>query len=241
MYREVDIADLSTFLDGFFTAALPHLALDAPIYLWHAHIQQPVILATFAKHGLLFHQVIVWVKPAGVFGHSYFQWRHEPAAFGWRQGHKPDHGQAQLDTVWECDWDGKARFSTFHPTSKPPKLFEIPMALHTKPGAIVLEGFSGSGSQIIAAQRMGRRCCAIELSPAFVDGTILRWQKATGKIAHLDGDDRTFDAIRAARQQKSAPKRAPKPLRRKVKGRTPATTKTGAAQRAPMAVPAIPA
>ncbi len=200
VYREIDIPDLGRFIDAFFTAVLPHLVTDAPIYIWHAHTQQPVLLATFAKHKILFHQVIIWVKPTGVFGHCYFQWRHEPAAFGWRQGHMPPHGQAQLDTVWECDWDGKARFSTFHPTSKPPKLFEIPMALHTKPGDIVLEGFSGSGSQIIAAERMGRRCRAIELSPTFVDGTILRWQKATGKVARLDGEGRSFDVIAVERR-----------------------------------------
>lgn len=204
LYREIDIADLSTFLDSFFAAVLPHLASNAPIYVWHAHVQQPAILATFEKHGLLFHQVIIWVKPTGVFGHSFFQWRHEPAAFGWRKGHKPDHGQAQLDTVWECDWDGKARFSTFHPTSKPPKLFEIPMALHTRPGDVVFEGFSGSGSQIIAAERLCRRCRAIELSPAFVDGTVLRWQKATGKEARLEEDGRTFAEVAAARALESA-------------------------------------
>jgi len=200
VYREIDIRDLGTFLDSFLAAALPHLLPDTPIYVWHAHVQQPVIAAIFEKHDILFHQVIVWVKPAGVFGHSYYQWRHEPAAFGWRRGNQPKHGHAQLDTVWEVDWDGKARHSTFHPTSKPPKLFEIPMALHTRPGDVVFEAFCGSGSQIIAAERLGRSCRALELSPTFVDGTILRWQKATGGTARLDGDGRTFNAIALLRR-----------------------------------------
>jgi DNA modification methylase len=66
------------------------------------------------------------------------------------------------------------------------------MEQHTKRGDLVLEPFSGSGSQIIAAERVGRRCAAIELQPLFVDGTIRRFEQATGKIAKLDGTGETF-------------------------------------------------
>lgn len=201
VYHETDIKDLGVFLDGILVACLPHIADDAAIYMWHAHMQQPVIAATFERHEILFHQVLVWTKPCPVFGHSYYQWGHEPCAFGWRKGHKPEHGSQQLSTVWTADWDGRARFTTFHPTSKPTRLFEIPMEQHTKPGDIVLEPFSGSGSQLVAAEKLGRRCRAIELSPVFVDGTIDRWQQATGKKATLDGDGRTFEEIAAERKQ----------------------------------------
>lgn len=200
VYREVDIADLGVFLDGVFTAVLPHLKEGTAVYVWHAHVQQPTIAAAFERHGLLLHQVLVWVKPSAVFGHSYYRWRHEPCAFGWRKGDKPRHGIGQLDTVWEADWDGKARFSCFHPTSKPTKVFEIPIEQHTPPGAVCLEPFSGSGSQIIAAEKLRRRCFAMELQPAFVDGTIERWQVATGKQATLDGDGRTYAGIAAERR-----------------------------------------
>ena len=60
------------------------------------------------------------------------------------------------------------------------------MKKHTLPGDIVFEPFSGSGSQLIAAERTGRRCRAIEVSPPFVDVAILRWQKATGFEASPD-------------------------------------------------------
>jgi DNA modification methylase len=200
VYREVDIADLGVFLDGVFAATLPHLKEGTAIYVWHAHVQQPTIAVAFERHGLLLHQVLIWVKPSAVFGHSYYRWRHEPCAFGWKKGDKPRHGTGQLDTVWEADWDGKARFSCFHPTSKPTKVFEIPIEQHTPPGAVCLEPFSGSGSQIIAAEKLRRRCFAMELQPAFVDGTIDRWQIATGKQARLDGDGRTFAEISAERR-----------------------------------------
>jgi DNA modification methylase len=199
LYNEVDIKDLGQFLDAVLNACLPYVELDAGIYIWHAHVQQPVIAATFERHELLLHQILVWNKPAATFGHSYYRWKHEPCAFGWRRGHKPAHGPGLLDSVWDVDWDGKARITSFHPTSKPTRLFEIPMEQHTKPGALVLEPFSGSGSQIIAAEKLSRRCYAIELQPAFVDGTIARWEKATGKRAVLAGDGRTFAEIAAGR------------------------------------------
>ena len=200
VYREVDIKDLGAFLDGVLAACLPFVAEDAPIYMWHAHVQQPTIAAAFERHDLLLHQVVVWVKPCAVFGHSYFRWRHEPCAFGWRKGHKPTHGTAQLDTVWEADWEGKARVvGNEHPTQKPLRLFEIPMELHTKRGDPVFEPFSGSGSQMMAAEKLGRRCRAIDLSPAFIDAAIRRWQRATGRQAVLDGDGRTYEAVMAER------------------------------------------
>jgi len=205
VYREIDIADLGVFLDGVFAAVLPHTVERLPVYVWHAHLQQPTIAAAFERHGLLLHQVLVWVKPSAVFGHSYYRWKHEPCAFGWRQGFKPEHGIGQHDTVWEADWDGKARFSTFHPTSKPTKLFEIPIELHTTKGDVVVEPFNGSGSQILAAEKLARRCYAMELQPVFVDGTIDRWQTATGKVATLEGSGQTFEATRAERVRDQEP------------------------------------
>jgi DNA modification methylase len=199
VYHEVDIADLGQFLDAAFAACLPHVAEDAAIYVWHAHVQQPVIAAAYERHGLLLHQVLVWVKPAATFGHSFYRWRHEPCAFGWRRGHKPRHGMGKLDTVWEEDWEGKARITTFHPTSKPARLFEIPMEQHTRRGDVVLEPFTGSGSQLIAAERLGRRCRGMELEAAFVDGTVRRWEAATGKTAMLEASGESFAAVAAGR------------------------------------------
>jgi hypothetical protein len=140
------------------------------------------------------------VKPTATFGHSYFRWRHEPCAFGWKKGHKPAHGFGQVDTVWEADWEGKARVvGNEHPTQKPTRLFEMPIELHTSRGAIVLEPFSGSGSQIIAAEKTGRRCRAIEISPHFVDAAIRRFEKATGKSAVLVGCGQTFAEVKSVR------------------------------------------
>jgi len=200
-YREVEIEDLGAFLRGVLGAVLPHLRPDAAIYVWHAHLQYPVIDRVFEEHGILRHQPIIWVKPSSTFTYAYYRWAHEPCVFGWRKGHKPPHYlENGLTSVWEADWEGKARVvGNEHPTQKPVRLFEIPMEQHTRPGEVVLEPFSGSGTQLLAAEKLGRRCFALEIQPAFVDVAVLRWEKATGKRATLEGGGECFEDLARTR------------------------------------------
>jgi len=65
--------------------------------------------------------------------------------------------------------------------SKVPKKLTI----NTKPGDVCYEPFCGSGSQIIAAERLGRRCFALEIEPFFVDVAVRRWEEFSGKMAKL--------------------------------------------------------
>jgi DNA modification methylase len=200
VYDEVSIEDLGQFLTAVLKAALPHCRDDAGIYIWHAHLQYPVIDRVLEEFGILRHQPIIWSKPSSTFTYSFYRWAHEPCVFGWKKGHKPPHYlENTLTSVWEADWDGKARFTGDHPTTKPTRLFEIPMQQHTRAGEVVLEPFSGSGSQLIAAEKLGRRCRAIEISPAFVDVAVRRWEGATGKTAILDETGRTFEETAAER------------------------------------------
>ncbi|MDD5458135.1 MAG: DNA methyltransferase [Phycisphaerae bacterium] len=48
---------------------------------------------------------------------------------------------------------------------------------------IVYEPFAGSGTTIIAAERLGRRCFAMEIDPVYVDVAVKRWEDFTGKKA----------------------------------------------------------
>ncbi|MFQ5506556.1 MAG: DNA methyltransferase [Planctomycetota bacterium] len=104
-------------------------------------------------------------------------------------------------TAWELDWEGASRpVGNEHPTQKPIEVFSIPMRKHTQPGDVCYEPFSGSGSQLIAGERLHRKVRAMEIQPAFVDVAIRRWQEATGKDAVLDGDGRTFAEIAGERE-----------------------------------------
>jgi DNA modification methylase len=199
-YREIDIEDADGFFRAVFVNVLEVLGHKAAIYCWHAHKRCGDIQRIWRDLGILDHQQVIWVKPTPVFGRVYWHFRHEPCVMGWRKGDKPEHdGVHDYDSVWEVDWEGKARFSGDHPMTKPVELFIRPMKKHTRPGDIVFEPFSGSGSQIIAAERTGRICRAIEISPPFVDVALRRWEKATGLEATLEGDDRTFAEVATER------------------------------------------
>lgn len=199
-YREVDIRDAEAFFRAVFTLILLVLGPKAAIYCWHAHKRQSTIARIWADLKILDHQQIVWVKPTPVFGRVYWHFRHEPCLMGWKQGDKPEHdGNHEFDSVWEVDWEGKQRIvGNEHPTQKPVELFRRPMRKHTRVGDICFEPFSGSGSQLIAAEQLGRKCYAIEIEPAFVDVAIRRWQAATGKEATLEGGA-TFAEVAAQR------------------------------------------
>ena len=104
--------------------------------------------------------------------------------------------------VWSGDafsWNVPEIETREHPTSKPVRVFTLPMQLHTRPGDICYEPFSGSGSQLIAGEKIGRKVYGLELSEAFCDVVVRRWQEFTGKQATLEGDGRSFDAIAAER------------------------------------------
>jgi DNA modification methylase len=70
-----------------------------------------------------------------------------------------------------------------HPTQKPVAIFARPMEWHLNPGELCYEPFCGSGTSIVAAETLGRRCYAMEKSPEFCDVILSRWEQATGETA----------------------------------------------------------
>lgn len=84
-------------------------------------------------------------------------------------------------TVWEIGHDAAAGGG--HSTQKPVECMARPMRNHGGSGDHVYEPFLGSGTTVIAAEQLGRRCCGMELSPAYVDVVIMRWESLTGKKA----------------------------------------------------------
>ncbi|MCC6677876.1 MAG: ParB N-terminal domain-containing protein [Phycisphaerales bacterium] len=207
VYHEVEIEDAEGFFRSLFKNILEVIAPHAAIYCWHAHKRQATIARIWEELGILDHQQVIWVKPTAVFGSVFYHFKHEPCMLGWVQGSKPAHdGDHTFNSIWEVDWEGKARIiGNQHPTQKPVELFARPMRKHTQRGAVCFEPFSGSGSQIIAAEREGRRCYAIELEPVFVDVAVKRWQRATGKRAVHEASGKTFDEMTRERTSENAP------------------------------------
>ena len=91
-----------------------------------------------------------------------------------------------------------------HPTVKPVALIADALLDASRRGDIVLDAFMGSGSTLIAAEKVGRRARGIEIDPLYVDVAIRRWERWTGAEATLEGDGRTYREIGAERGEEDA-------------------------------------
>jgi DNA modification methylase len=93
-----------------------------------------------------------------------------------------------------------AENSLGHPCPKPVGVWSWIMERGSlNAGDLVLDPFAGSGTTIIAAEKLGRRCAAIEMAPEYVDVAVVRWSKFTGRAAILADDGSTFDEVAQAR------------------------------------------
>ena len=93
--------------------------------------------------------------------------------------------------------EGREEALALHPTVKPVAMIADALLDASKRGEIVLDGFLGSGSTLIAAERTGRICCGIEIDPAYVDVTLRRWRDETGNEPVLDATGQTYQALAA--------------------------------------------
>jgi DNA modification methylase len=75
-------------------------------------------------------------------------------------------------------------FGREHPTEKPIDVLCDVIDKHSKAGALIVDPFAGSGTTIIAAEKKGRRCHAVEFVPAYCDVIVRRFEQATGTKAH---------------------------------------------------------
>ncbi len=176
-YRDFDRSDQGDGLyDGFVSVVLEvAIRENAAWYCWHASRRQAMVEAVWERHGAFVHQQIIWTKERPVLTRSWYLWQHEPCFFGWVKGKKPPKGAGAtpLSSVWALPSISRSE-DIDHPTPKPVECFAIPMLQHTDEGDVCYEPFSGSGTQIVAAEQTGRRCFAMELAPEFVAVTLER-------------------------------------------------------------------
>jgi DNA modification methylase len=180
---------MQDFLERMIKAALPNMNKHAAFYFWHPMLTQGTYVAAAAA-GILIHRQIIWVKPVLLLGRGDYHWRHELCFYGWQKGNRPPfYGPRNQDTIWQVGSVTQAeRKAMNHATPKPVGLWDKPILNHTKPGEICYEPFLGSGTTIIACEKLGRECRAIEISPAYVAVSMQRFMDATGKTPVLIGD-----------------------------------------------------
>jgi DNA modification methylase len=106
--------------------------------------------------------------------------------------------------VWDID---HRKSESGHGTQKPVEAMARPMRLHTDPGDRVYDPFLGSGTSVIAAQMNKRICHGCELSPAYVDVIVERWQQFAGADAVLEGTGETFAQVKERRIAQQPPEK----------------------------------
>ncbi|MBQ1277792.1 MAG: ParB N-terminal domain-containing protein [Thermoguttaceae bacterium] len=179
----MDDADFLAFLTSAFCRANEVLRPGAAFYIWHADTEGRNFREAVRQVDWTLRECLIWVKNSLVLGRQDYQWRHEPCLYGWKGGaaHYWNGGRSQ-STVFEID---KPRKNDVHPTMKPVELFERQMQNSTRPGDVVFDSFAGSGTTFVAAERLGRRCFGLELSPNYCDAIIQRWEAFTGEKAEV--------------------------------------------------------
>ena len=146
-------------------------------YVWHSALHAHVVREGLLASGFELRQQIVWEKQVHALGRGHYQWAHETCWYAVRKGCNANwQGGRRQTTVWQAaspimPFGNRAGEDavTRHPTQKPLELFELPILNHTGKGALVYDPFAGSGTCLIAAEKTGRRCLAIELDPAWCD------------------------------------------------------------------------
>jgi DNA modification methylase len=146
--------------------------------------------------------LVVWNKTNGGMG-AFYRSKHE-LVFVFKQGtapHTNSFGLGETGRYRTNVWDyagissigaNRSDELAMHPTVKPVALIADAIRDCSRRGEIVLDGFGGSGSTLIAAEKTGRRARLIEYDPLYCDTIIRRWQDYTGKHAVLIGTDYKF-------------------------------------------------
>jgi DNA modification methylase len=163
-------------------------------YVWHAGVHADEVAAGLKGIGFEIVAQVIWDKGLFAMGRSWYHWSHEPCWVVRKAGAKiPFRGSRDQATIWRVPspkmiMGGSTEAKQDHPTQKPLLLFETPIRNHLKVGEALYEPFCGSGTALIAAERTGTRCYAMEIDPIYVEVALARWERFSGQAAvRIDG------------------------------------------------------
>ena len=155
----------------------------ASIYICHADSERVNVTKSFQDADFYFSSVIIWSKDNSTFGRQDYFWKHEPILYGWKKGNGKHnfYGDRTQTSVWYLKRDSVANYS--HPTQKPVALSSKAILNSCKEDDIVFDPFLGSGSTLIACEKLNRKCYGLELDPKYCDVIVKRWEQWTGEKA----------------------------------------------------------
>ena len=175
-------------------------------YCWYVDSESVNFNEAFKAAGAKVFQNLIWVKNSLVLGHLDYQKKHEPCLYGWKNGanHYWD-GRRDLTTVYDekpnfkkmskeellqeitklrgdnlpntIIYEDKPARNEEHPTMKPVKLFQRLIKNSSKEDDAVLDPFGGSGTTIIACEKLNRTAYVNEIDPHYCDVIRKRWTK----------------------------------------------------------------
>lgn len=176
---------------------------DGAFYICISNSELHTLFRAFTKNGGHWQTYVIWAKHAFTLGRADYQHQFEPILYGLTEeqakaaDEAPDgqyeglpilygwskhqwYGGRKQGDVWLIERPLK---SPNHPTEKPVSLCARAIRNSSQRGQVILDGFGGSGSTLIACEQLQRRCRMMELDPRYVDVIIRRWQHFTGKKA----------------------------------------------------------
>jgi DNA modification methylase len=192
-------ADYDVLLRHWFGNLAAVLKPGGAFYIWGGYANCANYPPALAHCGLYFSQAIIWVKEHPVLTRKDFMGNHEWAFYGWREGaaHWFNPEITNATDVWVVKKVNPQ--AMVHLTEKPVELALRALTYSSRAGEVVLDLFGGSGSTLIAAEKLGRRARLMEIDPSYCDVVISRWESHTGKKAVLESSGEPFQVVRANR------------------------------------------
>lgn len=206
---EMDRDEFTTFLADAFRQMVAHTVPGSLAYVCmdFRHLGEMMTAGESVFSEL--KNLCVYVKPSGAMG-SLYRSQHE-LVFVWKSGRGRHRNNVELGrngrnrtNVWEYPSIAGFRHSeggdllATHPTCKPVNLVVDAILDVTARGDIVVDPFMGSGTTLIAAERVGRIAYGLEIDPIYCDAIVRRYQALTGDTVVHSESGRTFDDIAAA-------------------------------------------
>ena len=175
--------DFKKFLLDVFSSYRMILKDGGSLYICHPSLYQREFQDSLEQSGFSVRTQIIWAKNTFAWGYGRYKFQHEPIFYAYIKGQTdPWYGDKTQSTLWQ---ENKPAANKLHPTMKPVELISRGLQNSSKAGDIVIDLFGGSGSTMIASEKLGRRCFMMEIDPIYCDVIVKRWEEFTGKEAHL--------------------------------------------------------
>lgn len=199
--RKIKNDNLGNEFEQFLTDACTEMVkvCKGALYICMSSSELHTLHSAFITAGGKWSTFIIWAKNTFTMGRADYQRQYEPILYGWPAGNKHFWcGDRSQSDVWNYN---KPKVNDLHPTMKPVELVCRAVENSSKTKDIVLDSFGGSGTTLIACEKLKRQARLIELDPVFCDVIVKRWEEFTGNNAMLAGEKKTFSQIAAKRQE----------------------------------------